>query len=399
MKCQRCGNHDPAWFAYDPFHNNYYCRKCIAFGRMNVDEPPKAGAYSARVVAASYELKYPLTPSQQRAVADIAYYRRQGRDVLIYAACGAGKTELVMDSIQASLREGKKVGFAISRRQVVLEIRDRLAKAFPMINVVAVCEGHTQVVDGDLIICTMHQLYRYPQTFDLLIMDEIDAFPYRGNALLETIASHACKGQRLYLTATPDETMLNEVKQGKLAMVELFQRPHGKPLVVPRIIHTLPLFQLWHCARFLRQRKKAGIPALVFVPTIADAHRIQHLFRWLIRCCAFTSKSTEKEQIISDFRAGRYDCLFTTTILERGITIPGVDVAVLYCDHAVFQEASLIQIIGRVGRSQETPTGTGLFLCRHVNRQIKRCVRAIQKMNETKLPEKTVKLNEAMSVM
>ena len=115
MKCQRCGNHDPAWFAYDPFHNNYYCRKCIAFGRMNVDEPPKAGAYSARVVAASYELKYPLTPSQQRAVADIAYYRRQGRDVLIYAACGAGKTELVMDSIQAR-KKGRVCDFTPSSR-------------------------------------------------------------------------------------------------------------------------------------------------------------------------------------------------------------------------------------------------------------------------------------------
>lgn len=399
MECLRCGNRDPTWFAYDPFHENYYCRKCIAFGRMNADEPLKSVSYPPRRIDASYQLKYPLTPSQKQAVAAISLYREQGKDVLVYAACGAGKTELVMDSIQSALRDGKKVGFAISRRQVVLEICERMAQAFEMISVVAVCEGHTQVVDGDLIVCTMHQLYRYPQTFDLLIMDEIDAFPYRGNPLLERIAAHACKGQRLYLTATPDEGMLEAVEQGKLAMVELFQRPHGHPLVEPRVIRGLPLFQLWHCARFLKERKKSKTPVLVFVPTIRDAHRYHRLFQWRFRCCAFTSQSTEKEKIIADFRDQRYDCLFTTTVLERGITIHGVDVVVLHCDHAVFQEASLIQIIGRVGRSAAMPTGTGLFLCRRVNREIKRCIRAIQKMNESAPERETVKLHETMSYL
>ena len=37
-----------------------------------------------------------------------------------------------------------------------------------------VCGGHTEVTDGDLIICTTHQLYRYYRAFDLLILDEPD---------------------------------------------------------------------------------------------------------------------------------------------------------------------------------------------------------------------------------
>ena len=113
-----------------------------------------------------------------------------------------------MDVICKGLRKGWKVGFAISRRQVVLEIQERMQQAFADIKVIAVCEGHTDVIDGDLIICTMHQLYRYHQSFDLLIMDEVDAFPYRGNAILQQIAMHACIHQKIYLTATPDESML-----------------------------------------------------------------------------------------------------------------------------------------------------------------------------------------------
>ena len=128
-------------------------------------------------------------------------YLKEGKDVLVYAACGAGKTELTMEAIQWYLCQGKKVGFAISRRQVVLEIQERMQQAFPMLQVIAVCEGFTDITDGDLIICTMHQLYRYHGWFDLLIMDEVDAFPYRDNALLEAIAMHACIGQKLMLTA------------------------------------------------------------------------------------------------------------------------------------------------------------------------------------------------------
>lgn len=102
----------------------------------------------------------------------------------------------------------------------------------------------------------MHQLYRYHAVFDLLIMDEVDAFPYRGNAVLKQIAIHACIGSRLYLTATPDEEMLSDVKQGKLQMVELFQRPHGYPLIVPEVKAALPSIQLYQLIRFLKRQKR-----------------------------------------------------------------------------------------------------------------------------------------------
>ena len=83
-----------------------------------------------------------------------------------------GKTEICFESICGYLAQGKKVGFAISRRQVVLEIANRLRRAFPELSVCEVAQGYTQVTDADLIVCTTHQLYRYPYAFDLLILDE-----------------------------------------------------------------------------------------------------------------------------------------------------------------------------------------------------------------------------------
>lgn len=381
MRCLRCGNEDEKYFYND--EGVWYCRKCVGFGRIDVGKVPISSPCIRKPCACEYTLKYPLTNKQKRAVREIMHYLKEQQDVLVYAACGAGKTELTMEAIQWYLRNGKKVGFAISRRQVVLEIQERMQAAFPMLKVVAVCEGYTTVTDGDLIVCTMHQLYRYHGWFDLLIMDEVDAFPYRDNALLEAIAMHACVGQKLMLTATPDDEMLEKVKQHRLCMVELFQRPHGYPLIEPQV-HCMPLFlQVLWMLRFLKKQKHAGIQTLVFVPTIKMAKQLYRVIGIHHRCAVFTSKTKEKEKVIDEFHEKRYDFLLTTTILERGITIRGIYVLILCADHAVFQEASLIQMIGRVGRNVEMPTGKGVFLCSRKTTAIKRCCIAIHKMNQT----------------
>ena len=51
-----------------------------------------------------------------------------GKSVLLEAVCGAGKTEIVYETISLNLKQNKKIGFAISRRQVVLEIAERLRR-------------------------------------------------------------------------------------------------------------------------------------------------------------------------------------------------------------------------------------------------------------------------------
>lgn len=252
-----------------------------------------------------------------------------------------------------------------------------------MLQVIAVCEGFTDITDGDLIICTMHQLYRYHGWFDLLIMDEVDAFPYRDNALLEAIAMHACIGQKLMLTATPDEDMLGRVERQEVCMVELFQRPHGYPLIEPQVYQMPKAAQMVWMLCFLRKQKHDGIQTLVFVPTIHMANTLYRFLRLTHRCAVFTSKTKEKEKVIDEFHEKRYDFLITTTILERGITIRGIYVMILCADHPIFQEASLIQMIGRVGRNIEMPKGKGVFLCSHKTTSIKRCSIAIHKMNQT----------------
>lgn len=85
--------------------------------------------------------------------------------------------------------------------------------------------------------------------------------------------------------------------------------------------------------------------------------------------------------MIEALRTQKLQFLITTTVLERGVTFDDIQTAVICADHPVFDEASLIQIIGRVGRNIHHPSGEGLFLFTHRTLAITRCLHALEMMN------------------
>lgn len=358
MLCPRCLNRDPEFFYRGS--KGWYCRKCVRFSRMLLEEEHRTEEGAAvKEGAYEYLLKYPLTEPQKQTAAECLHSLQSG-DVLIKAVCGAGKTELVVPSIADYLSRGKKVGFAIARRQVVLELRERLAHIFPRAEVIAVCGGHTEQLEGDLIIATTHQLYRYYQRFDLLILDEPDAFPFKGDEVLHGIAKTACRGRTVYLTATPDDWLNRMVERGELICLTLNRRPHGHPLPEPVIIcGGLPV-RLFSLLRWIHLRKDH--PRMIFVPTIALTKQLSKLLGVWWKCDACTGETADRDRVIEAFRREKNGLIVTTTVLERGVTIPGADICVFDADHSVFDQAGLVQMAGRAGRSFEFPDGDVLFL-------------------------------------
>ena len=379
MKCLRCGNE--RYFFKD--HGSWYCQKCVSYGRLDVGLFPEKPILSKQIIQIKPKLKYPLTQLQSLVSQQIIHYLKQGMDVFLYAATGAGKTECTLGAIVEYLSQGKKVGFAISRRQVVLEIADRLQTIFPTLHVVPVAQGYTNQTDGDLIVCTMHQLYRYPFTFDLLVMDEIDAFPYAGDECLHCIANQSCVGQKLCLSATPDQENMDLIEQGKMKMVSLFERPHKHLLPVPEVYKGPILFQVYwlihFCSLFIKEKKQI----LLFVPTKQAAQTMGSIFSLFTKVCVVHSQVKNRDEIIARFRNKEMNICITTTLLERGITLPSVQVIVWNGEHEVFTAASLVQIFGRVGRSFTDPEGRGIYLCQKKSLAIGQCISLIQTMNQS----------------
>ena len=73
--------------------------------------------------------------------------------------------------------------------------------------------------------------------------------------------------------------------------------------------------------------------------------------------------------------------LITTTVLERGITLPRCHVLVVGADHPVFDAPTLVQIAGRVGRSADYRSGEVWFVSAERTEGQLQAVREIRWMN------------------
>ena len=377
MKCPRCGNTQKSFF-YKGSHG-YYCRKCIGFGRLLLEEEINIKLEDIHDDCSEYTMQYPLTKLQEAVSKECQQYIRT-KDVLLECVCGAGKTEMVLASIADALNEKRKVCFAIARRQVVLELAERLNIYFKKAKIVAVCGGHTDEIDGDLIVCTTHQLYRYQGQFSLLILDEPDAFPYRGDEVLHGIAKHACIGNIIYLTATPDAYLLSRVKEGMMHHIILNKRPHGHDLPVPRLLIYPSVLLFFILIRWIN--KHACNPRIIFVPTIKTAKILGLILNIFMQCYVCTSESEDRDEIICHFKQNPLGVMIATTVLERGVTIPKADICVWHANHSVFDEAGLIQMAGRAGRSFTSPEGDVLFLCSEKTELVQLCKNKIEQANQ-----------------
>ncbi|RGT57964.1 helicase [Solobacterium moorei] len=377
MKCPRCGNLQKSYF-YKGSHG-YYCRKCIRFGRLLLEEEETSLELQAiQEDCSEYTMQYPLTKFQE-AVSKECQMNIRTQDVLLECVCGAGKTEMVLASIADALNENRKVCFAIARRQVVLELSERLKTYFKKAKIIAVCGGHTDEIDGDLIVCTTHQLYRYQGQFSLLILDEPDAFPYRGDEVLHGIAQHACIGHVIYLTATPDNYLLSRVQEGTMRHIVLNKRPHGHDLPVPRLCIYPSIVLFWVLLRWIN--KHTCNPRIIFVPTVKTASILGKILSIFMKCYVCTSESEDRDRIIYEFKKESNGIMIATTVLERGVTIPKADICVWHANHSVFDEAGLIQMAGRAGRSFTSPEGDVLFLCSEKTELVQLCKEKIEQAN------------------
>lgn len=362
--CPRCGNHDPRYLGIK--NGKQYCRRCISF--LGEKAPPS----SVVPTKAPLILHYPLSEEQKRISEKIQENYLIGIDTLVYAVCGAGKTELSYGVIALALRRGKQVGFALPRRDVVIELYWRIKEAFPENKVVAVYGEHTYALSGDIIILTTHQLYRYPHYFDLLIMDEIDAFPFKGNETLIAMYKSSLKGPCVMMSATPSKEIIAEFKKEKHDIVELRTRFHKKPIPVPSFV-ILPVFlQKLFLVRKIKQFKKEKKPCFIFVSSIAKSRSIFQFIRIFQPNGNYVSSARKgRPDIISDFKKGKYDYLVTTSVLERGVTIKNLQVIVFGSDEdSVYSSSTLIQIAGRAGRKMDAPTGEVIFLAKRKNKSM-----------------------------
>ncbi|WML24873.1 DEAD/DEAH box helicase [Neobacillus sp. OS1-33] len=373
--CSRCGNKDPQHFASYPCsrcgETCLYCRRCIMMGRISECTPLIGWNGPVPDTILPSKIKHwqgTLSEGQQVASDHVTEAIQQNKEHLVWAVCGAGKTEVLFAGIEVALAAKKRICIATPRTDVVLELTPRLKAAFPKIKVASLYGGsEDRHLYAPLTIATTHQLLRFYHAFDAIILDEVDAFPYTVEESLQYAAIQARKphSAMIYLTATPNQKWQRECRTGKRAFTTIPARFHRHPLPVPK-------FE-W-CGNWQKQLQKNKLPpnvlrwitariqsnkqALVFfphIPLMENALPILRQFASSIE--AVHAEDPDRKEKVQKMRSKETPLLLTTTILERGVTLPNIDVAVVGAEDEIFTESALVQIAGRAGRSKDHPDG------------------------------------------
>lgn len=432
-QCSRCGNEESHLFARFSCARCgeicTYCRKCLMIGRVSTCSPliswtgpePSIGmtlGQKANILAnirgpKEREDDWPaslfcrpenggksllqwsgtLSPGQKQASERVAAAVLQSESLLVWAVCGAGKTEVLFQGIDTALREGQRVCLATPRTDVVLELAPRMQKVFPSVPIAVLYGGSKdRHLYAPLTIATTHQLYRFYQAFDSVIVDEVDAFPYTADESLQFAVEQARKptSAMIFLTATPNAAWQKECRLGKRNFVTIPARFHRHSLPVPRFVWCGNWRKMLNKGKlpsnvlqWLQHRLHARKQALLFFPHIELMEGLLPLVKKLDpRIESVHAEDPKRKEKVQAMRANEIPLLLTTTILERGVTFPNLDVAVLGAEDRIFTESALVQIAGRVGRSPDYPSGDITFFHYGKTEAMVKARRQILSMNQ-----------------
>lgn len=440
LTCRRCGGSNitvgPCWQCGSL--DCPMCQDCKALGQARGCQPLYAGRPSARtgraenvmratpgvvvpVAAPSVHLPpgVSLTPAQKEASTTLSEWCATGAfpdedgsskiaECLVWAVCGAGKTEILLDAIAEEIGRGGRVLYATPRREVTLEVGARLAAALPAVGVSVAAGGLPGRIGpvGQLVVATAPQAVRFYRVFTLAAVDEVDAFPYPSDPMLDRAIRRALVqgGRLVYLTATPHPRLLARVERGDMPAIRLLARHHGQKLPEPEVIQVgrrsggssplcadegkvlARLLRSWQGAQGAQGTQGAQetleARAFVFVPTVSRVAEVARALRSAgIACEGCCAADPERPSKIMAFRDGNTKVLVTTTVLERGVTVSGVNVVVWGADSELFSASQLIQMAGRAGRTSEAPTGRVVFAVIEETPQVKRACRDIRDAN------------------
>lgn len=391
-QCFRCGSmiDQKLWKLSEEV---LYCRACIQLGKIRSDQRLYTIAQQDFEGQEVLNWKGTLTSFQQEVSDGLIQAVKEKRNALVHAVTGAGKTEMMYQVVANAIKDGKAVCIATPRIDVCIELYGRMKGDFSC--PISLLHGESEpYFRTPLVIATTHQLLKFYQAFDLLIIDEVDAFPYVDNPMLYKATQNAIKkeGNTLFLTATSTDELDKKVKKKEIIRYSLPRRFHGNPLVVPEIKWVPKIREKiekgripYELLKLIKKQRQTHYPLLIFVSEIELGQQFtENLKKYFPKETVgfVSSQTTDRLRMVEEFRNRALTILVSTTILERGVTFPFVDVFVLESNHKLFTKSTLVQISGRVGRSKERPTGKLLFLSEGITRKMKKAIMEIKKMNQ-----------------
>lgn len=189
-----------------------------------------------------------------------------------------------------------------------------------------------------------------------IVVDEQHRFGVKQRNILKRKSQNP---QMLTMTATPIPRTLALTVHGDLDLTVINELPKGRKPI--KTILTGSHKQVWD---LIKQEVESGRQAYIVYPLIdesetlsakaatIEAEKLQQEFfpQFKIGLLHGKLKNDEKEEVMKDFKDGKYDILVSTTVVEVGVDVPNATVMVIE-NAERFGLSQLHQLRGRVGRS------------------------------------------------
>lgn len=323
------------------------------------------------------KLPFKLTNAQRRVIWQIYQdmEKTQPMNRLVEGDVGSGKTVVAAMASLMAMEQGYQVAFMAPTEILARQHAETLFKLLDSVGYgrqVGLLVGslkpkakslmHAKIKAGDIrLIIGTHALISEKvgmHRLGLVIVDEQHRFGVEQRKKLQAKAGHM--PHVLHLTATPIPRSLALTLYGELDVSILDELPPGRQVIKTTITSPNSRKSLY---LQIDKELESGRQMFVVCPLIADTElsrglSVEEVFRRIsetefpnrrVAILHGKMKAEEKEAVMKDFMAGKYDILVSTTVIEVGVDVPNAT-TMLIVGAERFGLAQIHQLRGRVGR-------------------------------------------------
>lgn len=324
-------------------------------------------------------LPFQLTDDQKRVIWQIYQdiEKKQPMNRLIEGDVGSGKTVVATMSALMAIKHGFQVALMAPTELLARQHADtiyNLVKPLGYESMVGLLVGgmktqqknaiHTKIKSGEIrFIVGTHALIQEKvdmQRLGFVIIDEQHRFGVEQRKKLQAKAGHM--PHVLSMTATPIPRSLALTLYGELDISVISSKPADRLPIITRITSPNSIKALYES---VDMQIETGRQMFVVCPLVIESTQteglksVEETFKHLsdgpfkhrrVALLHGKMKPADKNKIMEDFVAHKYDILVSTTVIEVGVDVPNATVMIIQ-NADRFGLAQLHQLRGRVGRS------------------------------------------------
>ncbi len=340
--------------------------------QLNVDE-----AFISQFIQEAF--LFDFTDSQRRAVNDIKQDLSGALPMnrLLQGDVGSGKTAVALIALAIAYNNGKQSALmaptgvlAEQHYRAVCETFARMSGADKpnialLTSALTAAEREStyrDIADGSIdIVVGTHALIQEGLQFHDLAVAVIDEQQRFGVEQRSHLRGKGGNPHLLVMSATPFPRTLALTYFADLDLTIIDEKPGGRKEVKTWVIDPAARERL---NGFIVEQLEQGRQAFVIHPLVEKSDSVetasavdayeqlnQVFFRFRVCLLHGRMSAAEKDELMSDFAAKKYDVMVTTSVAEVGVDVPNASVIVIDGANR-FGLASLHQFRGRVGRSE-----------------------------------------------